>query len=190
MNEPPRKPQPDPRRKVRIDRNFGRRGTTSQKLVDVMLSGKFGDRPAQQVISLAMLESFRAALLRLRAPTAAIESATNALLDLTRNSPDRLDDYLLLDKGHAAFSMQDREDARVLAIAFAADADLLVTDNLADFATKDCVSIETSRARHARWVGTPTVLSVPPLTNRSKIGRRTSTRCRRSNGQRESCDLR
>ncbi|MBU3887907.1 PIN domain-containing protein [Methylosinus sp. KRF6] len=132
-----------------IGRSLGRRGTTSQKLVDAMLAGKIGDRPAQLVISLAMLESFRGALLRLRAPTASIESATEALLDLTRNGPDRLDPYLLLDTGHAAFSMQDREDAGVLAIAFAANADLLVTDNLADFATKDCVSIETSQARHA-----------------------------------------
>jgi predicted nucleic acid-binding protein len=132
-----------------ISRRLGRTGTTSQKLVNAMLAGKIGDRPAQLVISLAMLESFRGALLRLRAPPATIEAASNALLDLTRNGPDRLDPYLLLDTGHAAFSTRDREDAGVLAVAFAADADLLITDNLADFETKDCVSIETSRARHA-----------------------------------------
>jgi predicted nucleic acid-binding protein len=132
-----------------ISRRLGRAGTTSQKLVDAMLAGKIGDRPAQLVISLAMLDSFKDALLRLGAPSASIEAAANALLDLTRNGPDRLDPYLLLDTGHVAFSMRDGEDARVLAIAFAAGADLLVTDNLADFETKDCVSIPTSRARHA-----------------------------------------
>ncbi|MGC1860432.1 MAG: PIN domain-containing protein [Methylocystis sp.] len=132
-----------------LGRRLGRRGTTSQKLVDAMLAGEIGGRPAQLVISLAMLESFRGALLRLGAPAAAVDAATSALLDLTRNGPDALDPYLLLDQGHVPFSTPDREDGGVLATAFAANADLLVTDNLADFATKDCVSIETSRARHA-----------------------------------------
>lgn len=132
-----------------ISRGHGRTGTTSQKLVDAMLAGKIGDHPVQLIISLAMLDSFRGALLRLGAPSAAIDAAANALLDLTRNGPARLDPYLLLDTGHVALSMRDREDAGVLAIAFAADADLLVTDNLADFETKDCVSIATLRARHA-----------------------------------------
>lgn len=132
-----------------ISRRLGRTGTTSQKLVDAMLAGKIGERPAQLVISVAMLDSFKDALLRLRAPSASVEAAAEALLALTRNGPDRLDPYLLLDTGHAAFSMRDREDAAILAIAFAANADLLVTDILADFETKDCVSIKTSRARHA-----------------------------------------
>ena len=50
-----------------LSRRLGRRGTTSQKLVDAMLAGEIGGRPAQLVISLAMLESFRGALLRLGA---------------------------------------------------------------------------------------------------------------------------
>lgn len=150
-----------------ISRRLGRTGTTSQKLVDAMLAGKIGDRPAQLVISLAMLDSFKNALLRLRAPSATIEAAANALLDLTRNGPDRLDPYLLLDTGDAAFPMRDREDAGVLAIAFAADADLLVTDNLADFETKECVSIATSRARHSD--GSERQLSC--LVHRSPSGR-------------------
>jgi hypothetical protein len=80
-----------------LSRRLGRRGTTSQKLVDAMLAGEIGGRPAQLVISLAMLESFRGALLRLGAPSAAVDAATSALLDLTRNGPDALDPYLLLD---------------------------------------------------------------------------------------------
>jgi hypothetical protein len=132
-----------------ISRSLGRAGTTSQKLVDALLIGKIGDLPAQLVISLAMLDSFRGVLLRLGASSASTDAAANALLDLTRHGPDRLDPYLLLDDGHVAFSLRDREDAGVLAIAFAAHADLVVTDNLADFETKDCVVITTSRARHA-----------------------------------------
>jgi hypothetical protein len=40
-----------------------------------MLAGEIGGRPAQLVISLAMLESFRGALLRLGAPSAAVDAA-------------------------------------------------------------------------------------------------------------------
>lgn len=96
-----------------------------------------------------MLDSFRGALLRLGATSAATDAAAKALLDLTRYGPYKLDPYLLLDDDHVAFSVRDREDAGVLAIAFAAHADLVVTDDLADFETKDCVAIATSRARHA-----------------------------------------
>lgn len=132
-----------------LSRAAGRSGTVNQRLVNAMFAGVLGSQPAQLVISLAMLDSFRNVMQRLGAAPENIATARSALTELARRGPGGLDPFLLLDRSDARFPLRDREDAAVLATAFAARADLLVTDNLSDFETKDCVIAATSRARHS-----------------------------------------
>jgi len=132
-----------------LGRAAGKRHTTSQKLVDAMLSGALGDRPVQLITSIAMLDRFQTVLIRLGAEAAVASQAADALLTIARHGPDALDPYLLLDSSDMAFALKGREDAAILATAFAARADLLLTDNLADFAHKGCRTVPTSLARHS-----------------------------------------
>jgi predicted nucleic acid-binding protein len=132
-----------------LSRSAGRTGTTSQKLIGAMLEGVLGGHDVQLVLSVAMIDSFRDVLTRLGADHIAIDQAANALFDLVRNGPDALDPFLLLDRSDVVFPLRDREDAAVLATAFAASADLLVTDNLKDFETQDCEVIPTTLAKHS-----------------------------------------
>ncbi len=132
-----------------LSRARGRRGTISQKLVNAVLAGKLGETSIQLVISIAMLDRFQDVLLRLGAEADDAEAARLALIDLARSGPDALDPYLLLDRSDIPFALADEEDARVLATAFAARANLLVTDNLADFAGAGGDVTNTSTARHS-----------------------------------------
>jgi predicted nucleic acid-binding protein len=132
-----------------LSRAAGKQNTTSQKLVDAMLAGMLGDRPTQMILSIAMLETFQTVLIRLGADASVASEAAQALLDMTRHGPDALDPYLLLDSSNVPFALTDREDAAILATAFAAKADLLLTDNLGDFEHKGCTMVPTSLARHA-----------------------------------------
>jgi PIN domain len=132
-----------------LSRAAGRTGTTSQKVVDAVLSRRLGGRTVQPVVSLKMLDRFHDVLLRLGADPAAAAAAKEAPIDMTRYGPDGLDPYLLLDRSEASLPLADSEDAGVLATAFAARANLLVTDNLADFATMGGTIVKTSIARHS-----------------------------------------
>jgi hypothetical protein len=114
-----------------------------------VLAGKLGETPIQLVISIHMLDRFQDVLMRLGADADQAETARLALIDLARSGPDSLDPYLLLDRSDAAFPMADEEDARILATAFAAQADMLATDNLADFTAAGGTIVETSLAMHS-----------------------------------------
>jgi hypothetical protein len=132
-----------------LSRARGRQGTTSQKLVDAILAGQLGRRAVQLVISIPMLDRFEDVLRRLGADALHAEAARLALIHLVRSGPDQLDPYLLLDRSDAVFPLSDREDAGVLAACFAARADILVTDNLGDFAPAGGVIVNGAVARHA-----------------------------------------
>lgn len=132
-----------------LSRARGRRGTASQKLVDAVLAGKLVETSIQHVISIAMLDRFHDVLQRLGADVHDAEAARLALIDLARSGPDALDPYLLLDRSDIPFALADEEEASVLATAFAARADFLVTDNLADFAGAAGEITNTSTARHS-----------------------------------------
>ena len=132
-----------------LSRARRRRGTASQKLVDAVLAGKLGETAIQLVVSIPMLDRFQEVLLRLGAEASDAEAARLALIDLARSGPDALDPYLLLDRSDILFPLADEEDAGVLATAFAARADLLVTDNLNDFAAAGGTITNTSMARHS-----------------------------------------
>jgi hypothetical protein len=71
-----------------------------------------------------------------------ITLGVEAIKGIMKYGPDELDPYLVLG-GREPFAMADVEDAGVLATAFASRVALLVTDNLRDFQTRDCLWTDT-----------------------------------------------
>lgn len=121
----------------------GHTGTATQTLLSMIGGHQWGSAgSAQLLISLEMIETLETVLRRLGFPTDLIRAYSTAIVDIMKYGPEELDPYLVLG-GEERFALPDVEDAGVLATAFAARADLLVTDNLRDFATKDALSLET-----------------------------------------------
>jgi len=122
----------------------GRRGTAVQKIVAMIAAGRWGDegRAAQLVISHEMLETLEIVLGDRGVPPDDSAAYADAIMGIMRFGPDELDPYLLLG-GREQFAMVDAEDAGVLATAFASRTDLLVTDNLKDFRTRDAMHADT-----------------------------------------------
>lgn len=121
----------------------GHKGTATQTLVSMVSGQKWGiDDRAQLVISFEMIETLETVLQRLQFTGDRIKAYTGSIIDIMKYGPDSLDPYLILG-GEERFAMPDVEDAGVLATAFAAEADILVTDNLRDFATKDASVVDT-----------------------------------------------
>lgn len=122
----------------------GRRGTTAQRIVSMVTSGRWGDeqREAQLVISIEMLETLEHVLQRQGASSDSSAAYVEAIKGIMKYGPDELDPYILLG-GREQFAIADDEDAGVLATAFASRTALLVTDNLKDFQTKGSLRIDT-----------------------------------------------
>lgn len=121
----------------------GHTRTATQTLLSMVGSHQWGSTgSAQLVISLEMIETLEAVLRRLGFAADLIRAYSAAILDIMKYGPEGVDPYLVLG-GEERFALPDVEDAGVLATAFAARADLLVTDNLRDFATKDALSVKT-----------------------------------------------
>ena len=122
----------------------GRQGTTAQKVVSMVASGRWGEegREAQLVISIEMLETLEHVLKRQGASSDSSGAYIEAIKGIMKYGPDELDPYLVLG-GREQFAMADIEDAGVLATAFASRATLLVTDNLKDFQTKESLRVDT-----------------------------------------------
>ena len=120
----------------------GRSRTAAAQLVAAVRSRAFGHHPLQLVLSHELLDTIERVLLRLGVDAPAAADFRNGLTALTRKGPEQLDPHLLVS-GRDQLAMVDREDAGVLAMCFAARADLLVTDNLKDFETNDSRRIDT-----------------------------------------------
>jgi len=121
----------------------GHKGTATQTLVSMVSSQKWGmDDRAQLVISFKMIETLETVLRRLHFSEDRIRAYVSSIVDVATYGPDPLDPYLVLC-GEERFAMSHVEDAGVLATAFGAQADILVTDNLRDFATKDASVVDT-----------------------------------------------
>ncbi len=121
----------------------GHKGTATQTLVSMVSSQKWGiDDRAQLVISFEMIDTLETVLRRLQFTGDRIKAYTGSIIDIMKYGPDSLDPYLILG-GEERFAMSDLEDAGVLATAFGAEVDILVTDNLRDFATKDASVVDT-----------------------------------------------
>jgi hypothetical protein len=121
----------------------GHRGTATQTLVSMVSSQKWGlYDSAQLVISFEMIDTLETVLRRQGFPGHRIKAYTASIIDIMRYGPDFLDPYLIL-AGDERFAIADAEDAGVLAAAFGANVDILVTDNLRDFASKDAAVVDT-----------------------------------------------
>lgn len=126
-----------------IAHDRGHTGTATQTLVSMVASQTWGmaDK-AQLVISLKMIETLETVLRRQQFSAERIAAYSGAIIDIMTYGPEALDPYLILG-GEERFAMSDVEDAGVLATAFGAGADILVTDNLKDFTTKDASVVDT-----------------------------------------------
>ncbi len=123
----------------------GRMGTFPQALVEFVSAGQMGARPLQLVVSVEMIDTVERVLERLGISPAASRNFGEAIGFLSRAGPERLDPLLLLS-GRDQFALHDREDAGVLAAAYAGRASVLATDDLDGFLTSDCERFDTSVA--------------------------------------------
>lgn len=124
----------------------GRMATISQRILDHLTSGHVNGVPVQMAISFKMIDTFRIVLRRNGFDPVAIDAVAQSLMSMMRSGPRQLDPYVVFG-GTPDPSLRDIEDGDVLATAFAARADLLITSNLSDFDTADCETMNTSVAR-------------------------------------------
>ncbi|NTJ65103.1 PIN domain-containing protein [Agrobacterium rhizogenes] len=121
----------------------GHKGTATQTLISMVSGQQWGlANRAQLIISFEMIDTLETVLRRLKYSEDRIKAYSGSIVDIVRYGPDALDPYLILG-GEEHFAMSDVEDAGVLATAVGAKADILVTDNLKDFTTKDASMVET-----------------------------------------------
>lgn len=123
----------------------GRRGTISQRLLGHLTAGHINGVPLQLAVSFKMIDTFRDVLRRKGYDPVFVDAAAEALVGIMRYGPRRLDPYVVFG-GTPDPALLDVEDGSVLATAFAARADALITDNLSDFAARDCDAWNTSVA--------------------------------------------
>lgn len=126
----------------------GRTKTVSQRVIRYVTAGDVQDPPVQLVVSFKMIDTYRDVLRRQGYDHHAIEMAASALIDMMKHGPRALDPYLVFG-GTPDPAVLDTEDGGVLATAFAAAADVLVTDNLVDFAVAAAERYNTSTVRRA-----------------------------------------
>lgn len=126
----------------------GRRDTAVQKIVAAVTGGRWDrhGRSVQLVVSHEMLETLEIVLRRKGIAAGSAAAYADAVIGIMRFGPDELDPYLVLG-GREQFAVPDAEDAGVLATAFAARTDLLVTDNLKDFVTREAQRANTTVVR-------------------------------------------
>jgi predicted nucleic acid-binding protein len=121
----------------------GRTDTTSQRVLRYLTTGYVHEPPIQLVVSFKMIDTYREVLKRRGIDDDVVEMAAGALIEIMKNGPRTLDPYIVFG-GTPDPAILDVEDGSVLATAFAAKADVLITDNLADFAVGDCQTYNTS----------------------------------------------
>jgi hypothetical protein len=121
----------------------GRTATISQRTLDCLADGEVNGRPVQLAVSFKMIDTFRDGLKRKNYAPHDVDAAAEATLNLMRYGPRRLDPYVIFG-GTPDPSLLDVEDGSVLATAFAAGADILITDNLSDFTARNCETWKTS----------------------------------------------
>jgi predicted nucleic acid-binding protein len=124
----------------------GRRGSAAQLLVRACFAGYCRMAPIQPVISHAMLDTLQDVLMRLRHLAAIAEAARNAVEACATDGILGQAPHLVL--GGGVLPMMDLEDAGVLDTAISGNADLLITNNMIDFApgTKSDLDVEVVRS--------------------------------------------
>ncbi|MFI5012685.1 MAG: PIN domain-containing protein [Hyphomicrobiales bacterium] len=124
----------------------GRRGGAASALVDIVRDMACEAGPVQLVMSWEMIATLEGVLTRLGFDEQSISDFTSGLIQIMKTGPELFDPHLvpyLLPGAGRNLAMRDLEDAGVLASSIAARADLLVTNNLDDFALKDCERVNT-----------------------------------------------
>ncbi len=121
-------------------------GGSASGLVRIVRDMTCAAGPVQLVMSWEMLGTLEGVLARLKFDPQGISANTAALVGIMKAGSLRFDPYLLPEGGRS-LPMKDIEDAGVLASAIAARVDLLITDNLDDFAIKDVERVATQSVR-------------------------------------------
>jgi predicted nucleic acid-binding protein len=121
----------------------GRTNTISQRVLRYLTTGYVHEPPIQLVVSFKMIDTYREVLKRRGINDDAIEMASGALIEIMKNGPRALDPYVVFG-GTPDPAILDVEDGGVLATAFAAKANVLITDNLDDFVVGNCETYTTS----------------------------------------------
>jgi len=124
----------------------GRSSTISQKVFQYLISGSINGEPTQIAMSFKMLDTYREVLLRRDYPEALVEESISGLIDMMKFGPAGFDPHIVLG-GSPDPALIDTEDGGVLATAYAAHANILITDNLKDFAGQDAETFRTSRVK-------------------------------------------
>ena len=119
----------------------GRAGAAS-RILDAVRRFDWSGKPLQLVMSAKMLDVLGHVLQRESGNADAAALYVEAIADIMRVGPERLDPHLLL-AGTEQFAVRDREDREVLATAITAKADLLVTSNLRHFLVPKVEAIVT-----------------------------------------------
>jgi hypothetical protein len=122
-----------------------RPASAAARIIDAVKRRDWNGTPLQLVISVQMLDRLRHILTSYRGVEASrADLYVEAIEDLTRTGPERLNPHLLL-AGRERFPLRDSEDGGIFAVAMTSRVDLLVTANLRDFFTEDCEAIEAQK---------------------------------------------
>lgn len=125
-----------------LSRRRNRPETLPSRLVRAVREGRFGDIPLQLMLSQEMLGTLERVLVRLDVEPDEASDFVESVAEIMRSGPAPTEPYLLV-AGRDQLTAKDREDSGVLASAILIRADLLVTDNLDDFRTKDSEIVPT-----------------------------------------------
>ena len=120
----------------------GRTGTAASNLVQLVTEMICPAGEVQLMIAWRTLGTLEDVLGRLGFPQQDVSEFGSALVGLMKAGPECFDPHLVAEGG-GHLPMHDKEDAGVLAAAIAARVDLLVTDNLKDFALPGGEVVET-----------------------------------------------
>ena len=140
----------------------GRQGSAAQRLVRAAFDGHCRLGPIQPVVSHAMLDTLQAVLVRLDLPEPLAEAARNAVEASAIGGVGGRPPYGML--GGGVQPLADFEDRAVLETAIAGQADLLVTNDMADFTPGPRADIDAGVLRRdARGQAEALLLAHPSL---------------------------
>jgi predicted nucleic acid-binding protein len=131
--------------KLNADR-AGRSSSISQKVVRHLIAGSIIGEPVQIAMSFKMLDTYRDVLLRKNYPEELVDESISGLIGIMKFGPLGFDPHIVLG-GSVDPTLKDNEDGAVLATAYATKANILITDNLKDFAGQDAEMFQTSHAK-------------------------------------------
>lgn len=127
-----------------------RKGGSSSALVQIVRDMACEAGPVQLAMSWEMLGTLEDVLSRLGFRQQSSAEFIAGLIGIMKAGPEQFDPYLLPEGGRS-LPLKDVEDAGILASSIAARVDILVTNNLDDFAIKDSERIDTRQInRHGK----------------------------------------